>query len=413
MREILYMTRIALISDIHFGKFSRTKEFSVPGEVLQDKSQGAVSLQDGLIKIFKEMCVNYLFIAGDLTSVASPQEFHYCEEKIIFIADEVGIPYNHILCCLGNHDVDRNITKICDSVIREETGEEVAKLIRQKYNLIAANCATTNLETLIMRGKDMGPAPYSGVYEEDKFIVFLLNSAWNCAHNQDFPHGKLSANQLKWFENVSDLFRDDLRIKFVLLHHHPFKYTYPIPSQDISELEEGSEFMDIVRKNKIDIIIHGHRHHPIAKTIQVDSGTNPVTLICAGSLSVNSEHRNGGDIPNTMHILELEENSRSYVLYNYKYTSSEGWVPLIFTNAAPLDHKMKLGKLFTIEQIEDAIRKIPMNGKEFVLWDDLDTCLQYITYNELNSRISQLLSNEYKIAGKFPDEVFLKKRSNL
>ena len=65
MREILYMTRIALISDIHFGKFSRTKEFSVPGEMLQDKNQGAISLQDGLIKIFKEMCVNYLFIAGD------------------------------------------------------------------------------------------------------------------------------------------------------------------------------------------------------------------------------------------------------------------------------------------------------------------------------------------------------------
>lgn len=31
------MTRIALISDIHFGQFSRTSEFSVPGEKLEMK----------------------------------------------------------------------------------------------------------------------------------------------------------------------------------------------------------------------------------------------------------------------------------------------------------------------------------------------------------------------------------------
>ena len=406
------MIRIGLISDIHFGKFSRTEEFAVPGETVQDRNQGAVSLQGGLIKIFKDMCVNYLFITGDLTSVASPQEFHYCEEKIISIADESGIACDHILCCLGNHDIDRNITKICDSIITEDTLEEVAILIKQKYNLIAANCATTNLEKLVIKENNMGPVPYSGVHEENDFIVFLLNSAWNCTHDQNFPHGKLSESQLEWFKEASSLFKDDPRIKFVLLHHHPFKYSYPVPSLDVSELEEGSEFMDIVKKNKIDIIIHGHRHHPIAKTVQIDSGTNPITLICAGSLSVNSEHRNNGDIPNTMHILELDEKSRSYILYNYKYTSSEGWGPLNFCNETPLDHKMRLGKLFTIEQIEDAIRKIPLNEDGLILWENLDPCLQYITYNELNSMIIELLSSEYKIVGKFPDDVVFIKRSN-
>ena len=95
------MIRIALMSDIHFGKFSRTSEFSVPGEVIQDENRGAVSLQDGLIRILKDMAVEYIFIAGDLTSVASPQEFHYCEEKIISIADKISVPHDHILCCLG------------------------------------------------------------------------------------------------------------------------------------------------------------------------------------------------------------------------------------------------------------------------------------------------------------------------
>lgn len=39
------MVRIALISDIHFGKLSRTAEFSVPGEKIQDENSGGESLK--------------------------------------------------------------------------------------------------------------------------------------------------------------------------------------------------------------------------------------------------------------------------------------------------------------------------------------------------------------------------------
>lgn len=404
------MIRIALMSDIHFGRFSRTSEFSVPGEVIQDENRGAVSLQDGLIRILKNMEVEYIFIAGDLTSVASPQEFHYCEEKIIFIADEIGVPHDHILCCLGNHDIDRNITKISDLVIKETTSEEVEKVIREKYNLIAASCVNNNFEKLSLRGESAGPAPFTGVYEEERFVVFILNSGWKCVHDQDYPHGKLDFEQIKWLRNITEKYENDTRVKIILVHHHPFKYTYPLPTQDISEIEEGSEFMDIVNEKGIDIVIHGHRHHPIAKTMQIGSGGKPITLICAGSLSVNSSHRNDGDIPNTMHILEIDENKKNTVLYNYKYTGSEGWKELKFCNETPLDYKMKLGKIFSKEQIEGAVLKLPTEGTTPISWDGVDECLQYITFDELNSKLKSMLSSKYKIIGAFPEEViFLKK----
>lgn len=404
------MIRIALMSDIHFGKFSRTAEFSVPGEDIQDENSGAVSLQEGMVRILKNMAVEYIFIAGDLTSVASPQEFHYCEEKIIAIADEIGVSHEHILCCLGNHDIDRNITKISDAVITEMNSEAVAKVIREKYNMIAASCANSNLEKICLSKEYLGPAPYSGVYEEDRFVVFILNSGWYCAHDQDYPHGKLATSQLIWLKEIASKYKEDSRIKIVLVHHHPFKYTYPLPVQDISEIEEGSEFMDIMNEKGIDIVVHGHRHHPIAKTIQIGSGTKPITLICAGSLSVNSSHRNDGEIPNTMHILELNEEEKTMVLYNYKYTGSEGWKELKFCSETPLDFKMKLGKIFAKEQIDEAIQKLPTDEVKPIAWEDVDECLQFITYKELNDKVKSMLSSKYKIIGTFPEEViFLKK----
>lgn len=400
------MVRIAILSDIHFGKFSRTKELAVPGEAIQDETSGAAPLVDGMVQILKEMKVEYIFIAGDLTSVASPQEFYYCEKKLLEIAEKVGVVSEKIICCLGNHDIDRNITKLSDDVLGKEVDEEVARIVREKYNLIAAGCANSNLEKLIPIQGKLGPIPCSGVYEENRFVVFILNSGWQCTHDQAYPHGKLTERQLKWLDEESTRYKNDERIKIVLVHHHPFKYTYPIPAPDISEMEEGSEFMVIVNKNEIQIVIHGHRHHPIVKTIQYGSGKIPISLICAGSFSVNSAHR-GEEIPNTMHILELSSKEQGSILYNYKYTASQGWQKLKFCKATPLDYKMKLGKLFSRDEIKEEVIKLQEQSSKAIAWENLNEKLQYISSDELNNALRIELSKKYRIVGAFPDEVVL------
>ena len=81
-----------------------------------------------------------------------------------------------------------------------------------------------------------------------------------------------------------------------------------------------------------------------------------------------------------------------------------------YCNETPLDYEMKLGKLFGEDQIERAIKNLSKSGKESYQWEDLEECLQYLTYADLNEKIKNILSEDYKIIGKFPDEVvFLKK----
>lgn len=260
--------KAAFISDIHYGRDSRTVEFSVPGEFIQDENAGAVSLEKSLINILRKEGVSYLLIGGDLTSVGSPAEFNYCGQKLLSIAEAIGIPVENIICCMGNHDIDWNISKLGQAYAQTHSDTMVNALTCEKYQLIAAHGAEYNLPGQIIRYSGSNSAPFSGVVNRDEFIIFILNTSWKCGPNQDFSHGKLVSEQLMWFEDELRTFADDPRTKIVLMHHHPQQYPYPVPSADISLVEDGAEFLEIAGKYGVNLVLHGHRHHPRAATIK-------------------------------------------------------------------------------------------------------------------------------------------------
>ncbi len=399
------MTNIALISDIHFGKFSRTNEFSVPGEPIQDENKGSISLKDSLISVLIDNHVQYLFVAGDLTSLGSPHEFYYCQKEIITIAEKAKIPKNNIIIGLGNHDIDWKISKLCEEYSKLDGTVFPFDLVKEKYQLIAARASMHNMPE-ILQPNNVGPAPYSGIIENDNFVSFVLNSGWFCTYNDKYPHGKLSQDQLDWFQSSAKKFKDDNRWKIVLMHHHPFNYPFPTLESDISTLEEGSKFLEIAGENGINLVLHGHRHHPKAKTIIETGWLAPITFICAGSLSVNSHHRSFGQIPNVFHIVNLLDTPGDLILKNFQYTSADGWIPLDKNQSAtPIDPIMCLGKVFNIREINDALLKLEQN--KILKWDELPEPLRFLNYNELNSKIRAFYSNTHCVIGEFPKNVYI------
>ena len=93
------MIRIALISDIHFGKDARSKEYALPEQNINGEIKNAVLLTESAINVLKKQRIDYLFISGDLTSIGSPVEFYYCEKKINEIVEAVGISKEHVIWC--------------------------------------------------------------------------------------------------------------------------------------------------------------------------------------------------------------------------------------------------------------------------------------------------------------------------
>lgn len=398
------MTRIALISDIHFGEFSRTIEFSVPGEPIKDENSGGESLKKCTIELLKREHIEYLCVAGDLTSKGSPQEFSYCEQLLTDIADELGLARDKILLGLGNHDIDWNISNLYKQFDATKP-EFPLELVKDKYRKIAAQASLANLESIPYL-QNTGPAPFSGVLENDNFVMFILNTGWYCTDNQTFSHGKLDEKQLEWFEKQTNKYKSSTKWKIILMHHHPFSYSYHVPCVDVSMLEEGSQLLEIASRNEIHLILHGHRHHPNAETSMKAGWTKPLTFICAGSFAVNSSHRSGGSIPNTLHIIELTDEIGVLNLYNYQYSPAQGWIPFtVNTPETPLDYKMKFGKIFSKDQIDAAIQNL--EPEKELHWDELEECLQFITFKRLNEQIDQQFIDSRKRIGTFPDEVIL------
>ncbi len=384
----MVLKRIALISDIHFGRDARTKEFSLPGSRHNGNEQNAASISAGAIEIMSNMKTDYMFVAGDLTSVGSPAEFHFCEKMIEKMASEANIDIGNVVCCSGNHDNDWNISKIADSMSNGEN--DLTQIYKDGYRVLATSVVKQNLKCLY---HDFYSAswPMTGVFEDETIIVFVLNSSTFCIHRDEDelpPHGKLTVEQLNWFRKEAENRKNDPRWKIVLLHHHPFNYPFPVPGADPSSLEEGSELCNIAGMNGIDIIIHGHRHHPRCKT-QMESGwKKPITFICGGSFSAKETERLGGDIPNMFHIIELSDTVGDLKLYSYVY-HWEGWESeFTMNNRIPLDREMYLGKVFDEKDVRESINRFnPVGSMCKISWEDLEEELKYMPSKNLEEQI--------------------------
>lgn len=401
------MVRIALLSDIHFGRLARSVEFAAPGQEINDKTDGAASMHDSLVRILKEQQVSYICIPGDLTSEGKPHEFHYCQEKMISLAKDANISSGNIIWSIGNHDVDWSISRLASDYQSDPNYE----LIREQYRAIAASCASPVLNKFPKM--EANCIPFSGIVDASNFVAFVLNSGHYCTHDQTISHGKLGEDQLLWLTNTLKEYLSDSRWKIVVLHHHPYDYMYPVPSFDTSKLEENSEFQSIIGKYGIDVVFHGHRHHPRAETVQINGWSKPITFICAGSFSVNANQRNNGEIPNTFHIVELSNTPGILSLYNYQYSLSDGWIPFKSNcSETPLDAVMKFGRICKEEDVVKAIKGFGTFPGIYrsITWNEADEVLHFLPLNNVNDRLDELLSDRFIIAGKFPNDVVLIKK---
>ena len=127
-----------------------------------------------MVSLLKDENIDYLCVAGDLTSLGSPQEFVYCEDLILDIAEKLGIQEENVLLGLGNHDIDWNITEVYTN-FNNEDAEFPIEMVKDQYRRIAASASLINLKRIAAPSRK-GPAPFSGIIEneETRLIPYFL-----------------------------------------------------------------------------------------------------------------------------------------------------------------------------------------------------------------------------------------------
>lgn len=407
--------KFLILSDIHFGKLTAFPQMAVENQKFLHPIKDAVPMTENLIETVKRLgrLPDAILVLGDLTSIASPAEFVGSQKFVKSVASMLGINEKMVFFTFGNHDVDWRVCSL---------GKEAGGFHQDgNYNAVAS--AIGGLFVPNPAGLLNGPVSGCGVFEHDDFSLFIANSGHQCISDQDYRHGKLGLEQLRWLESEFAKPTRGKKWRVLMVHHHPFNYPYPTLTGDISTMEEGAELIALVGEHKIDVVCHGHRHHPKVRTLFENSWKQPATFFCAGSFGVQESERNHGQIPNLFHLLSLNQRLQNGGCFGsiqtFEYAASEGWRAIRNMKETPLDHVQWFGTLMTEEEFRIQLTEFlrlqandVINGSKSTVMlpphQELPVEFRCYSMQILNEMLKKLASEvNCKIIGRYPEDVAL------
>lgn len=397
--------RAVVLSDIHFGHLAAHQDFCAPDIVNNSFYTGSISMADSLIQTLNTFSrIDDIVIAGDLTSYATPYEYHCLALRLEAITSKLSNFNGEIIFTLGNHDSNWDMSSISNG---EKYNKFDSAYFLQKSNTIYQDFNIKNNFSII------GPETNTGIIQTDSAQFIILNTGLYSSENQPYKHGKIGQKQLDWLRSLD--IADNNKWNIVVMHHPLYKYSYPTYCEDISSVEEGSEIEDCIKSMGIDFLIHGHRHHPLFFTENKRGWKQPVHVLCSGSLSVNSTHRMHGQIHNMFHVIELydrdvKNNAAQGKLLNYKFIPPKGWVKHTFDDYVQLDGEVYFGapcsETEIIQIISQLISNVAFNNKDWANlpeYPDIRYELKCLNLIDLNNYIfKECQKKKFEVRGDYP-----------
>ncbi len=407
--------KILILSDIHLGTLSDIPEFTVPERISPEFIEREASAIKAALDR-KGLKSNMILVPGDLTSQGTPLEFSECNCFVKRVSEILNIPQSRVIITYGNHDVDWRV-----GAIESEDGVK-----RDLYRSLGA--LSSSLFFPSSGATHVGVEVGSGIYTFEDLSVIVLNSGRFCYpaskdSKHEYHHGRIGEAQLAWLRTIS---RNQIpydRPCILMIHHHLINLKYPTTVADISTLEEGPEIMSEVGRLGVDLVLHGHRHHPILFAEVQTGWSRPVSFLCAGSYGVASHHRSSGMIPNTFHHVEFEgrgeeENHCGYVT-TFERSMDRSWT--LIQNSMPnmaVDAEQSFGSATTQavakSKIDSVIRDATHGQPQPVIvarlpkYRQLDRTLRCLRIHELNNLLAiQAATAGFELTGAYPETCIL------
>ncbi|MEN9306449.1 MAG: hypothetical protein RL173_381 [Fibrobacterota bacterium] len=393
--------RIALLSDIHFGKDGCSYDFSAIGDAIENIEYEKSDLKKSLFVELRKQSLDLILISGDITSTGSPSEFLSFKKFLEEMSIEVGVLRDRIVWIGGNHDVWRVPIEKAGNV---RGGSALDKERWSSFQRVGSKIMDVILGSPESNHSNTKADDFSTYYDFGEVGIFTLHSAFDADHLMN-KYGRIGRDQLEWLDRA--LSQSTCKWKIIMLHHHPIDYQWPIPYKDMSSLEEGPEICLTASKYSVDLICHGHRHIPNATNMIRSEWASDISFLCAGSLSVNAKERSNGSTPNVFHVIDLKENgeARYIALTNFAYSISQGWSVIRGAERPelPIQGEVVLCSAVSDEQIVELLKAYVVRdgaALEIPAYKNLPYQIQSKSFG----KITELIKSNYNSTHDIPDD---------
>lgn len=366
----MFPKQIAVVSDIHIGNGSRSKDLCP-----YDNDD---LIESNFIENFKNFVSDnlihpdFLIIPGDITHTAQPNEFELASRVISEIGESLNVPPERIVFVPGNHDVDW-------SVITNDPGDQTGFRHDQRY----APLRNENwiFETIMQNGtRHILDNPHFSIWELDDVLIVGYNSSWNNRPETIPNYGSISEEAIQELtQELSQIEELGTKLKIFLVHHHPIQYSEPFPDfPDFSIMQNSENLLRLLRDNRFDLFIHGHKHYPNINIHTINDGY-PLVVLASGSFSARLDIRLDWRINNHFHLINIEgrdETTSSIYgdIQNWRYSYVQGWVECSADSG--LFPRFPFGRHFHPVILESSLQNIiegRLIDRNYIRWPEIYT----------------------------------------
>lgn len=301
------MFTIAIASDLHCHLRSpgyRQESFLIAGSARLPSGRHPIQ---SLLELIEEegLTADALVCPGDISNRASLEGLSNGVQSLIELKQK--LKSTHLLCTLGNHDVDSRRQHDSDDPFALAATVHPAFPLSEEHK------------------QQYWAEGFSVVECGRTAIILVLNSVADHTSEQtakrgSFPERRLAAldKELLRYSN------SEFPLRIAMLHHHPLLHSHlNFLSEDV--LANGDQLITVLSKHRFDIIIHGHKHQPRLR--RQDDGAHNMIVFAAGSFSAFL-HEMSSTTRNLFHLIELDKKDElSGVLRSWEYNDGLGWSP--------------------------------------------------------------------------------------
>ena len=288
---------ILLLSDLHFSDQKGNFNFQECGI---GQSYSKKKLSQAIAELTKQQQFSSIFCAGDFTCCSTLGEFQKSEEYLFSLMNNHKIDKEDIIIVPGNHDIKFSDKDEGEIVYAEDYSKrEYVKLYKRIYGIMPNRFLAVGRKFLL----------------ENRLPIEVVGLNSNClqqAQGHFTGMGFVGNEQLAlveremgWDNNP----KSSYAYRILVLHHHLYPVELieePLKNHMYSICLDAGLITSFAVRNKIDLIIHGHKHK--RHFIQV-GGINEKNLSSFALLGLGSASSTdlAMDEQNSIGILDFNE----------------------------------------------------------------------------------------------------------